>query len=204
MDKHQQKWNKRYAGSDLVWSAEPNVLFASEVADLVPSRALDVGCGEGRNAIWLAEKGWEVTAIDFAEEGIGKAVRIADKKGLAVNWVVADVAEMSLAQFDLVAVLYFHTGPDERLVWLPKVVDFIAPGGTLIYVGHDPTNIDGGVGGPQDPELLSSVDEITGYLKSFSIEDAQVVERNLKQEQGHGTATEGVAMDAFVRAKRVS
>ena len=203
MNKHQQKWNKRYAASGLVWSAGPNALFASEIADLVPGKALDVGCGEGRNAIWLAEQGWEVTAIDFAEEGIAKAVRIAEKKALTVNWMVSDIAEMSPAQFDLVAVLYFHTGPDERLMWFPKVVDCVSPAGTLIYIGHDPANIEGGVGGPQDPELLPSVDEITGYLKSFSLEDARVVERNLEQEQGHGTATEGVAMDTFVRAKRV-
>ena len=211
MNKHQQKWNKRYAASELVWSAQPNALFAGEVADLVPGKALDVGCGEGRNAIWLAEQGWEVTAIDFAQEGIAKGVRIADKKALTVNWIVSDIADMRQDQFNLVAVLYFHTDLEERQVWQPKIIDCVSSGGTFVYIGHDPSNIDGGVGGPQNAELLPSVDEITDHLNGFRIEHAQVVERNLDQESGHGTNLQStnvesasVALDAFVRARRVS
>ena len=139
MNKHQQKWNKRYAASELVWSVQPNVLFASEVADLTPGKALDVACGEGRNAIWLADKGWEVTAIDYADAAVAKGVSMADRRGVFVNWVVADIADVEKSQYDLVAVLYFHTGQNDRQEWLPTVVNCVAPKGSFIYIGHDPS-----------------------------------------------------------------
>ena len=202
MNKHQQKWNKRYAASELVWSVQPNLLFASEVADLEPGKALDVACGEGRNAIWLAEQGWEVTAIDFADAAVAKGVSIAARRGVFVNWVVADIADAEKCQYDLVAVLYFHTGQDERQEWLPTVVNFIAPKGVFIYIGHDPSNICDGMGGPQDPALLPSIKEVTNYLEGFKIEDARVVERRTTQETGHGDTTSGLAFDTFVRAIR--
>ena len=182
------------------------MLFAREVSDLVPGKALDVACGEGRNAIWLAEQGWDVIAIDFAKEGIAKAIRIADKKALTVNWIVSDIADIGQDLFDLVAVLFFHTDSVERQVWLPKIIDCVAPEGTFVYIGHDPSNIGGGVGEPQDPELLPSVDEITDRLKVFRVEHAKIVERNLEQESRHGTdvASVAIALDAVIRARRAS
>ncbi|MBC80085.1 MAG: SAM-dependent methyltransferase [Gammaproteobacteria bacterium] len=202
MNKHQQKWNKRYAASELVWSVQPNVLFASEVANLTPGKALDVACGEGRNAIWLADKGWEVTAIDYADAAVAKGVSMADRRGVFVNWVVADIADVEKSQYDLVAVLYFHTGQNERQEWLPTVVNCVAPKGSFIYIGHDPSNICYGVGGPRDPALLPSVEEITNCLKGFKIEDARVVERRTNKETGHDNATTGLAFDTFVSAIR--
>jgi len=88
------KWNKRYLGSELVWSKTANVEFVRQVADLVPGRALDLGSGEGRNAIWLAQQGWHVSAVDFAEAGINKARQLASEKDadkIEVNWIVSDV-----------------------------------------------------------------------------------------------------------------
>ncbi len=84
-------WNARYAGSELVWSAEPNRFLPQEAAGLTVGRAIDLACGEGRNAIWLARQGWEVVGVDFADAGIDKARRLASDAGVAVEWVVADV-----------------------------------------------------------------------------------------------------------------
>ena len=86
-----EDWNERYRRAELLWTAEPNRLFAAEVGELVRGRALDLACGEGRNAVWLAERGWTVTAVDFSDVAIEKAARLAASRGVHVEWVVADV-----------------------------------------------------------------------------------------------------------------
>lgn len=199
-----QMWNDRYADKDLVWSAGPNELFAREVKNLRPGKALDVACGEGRNAIWLAEQGWNVTAIDFSDVAIEKGRQIAARREVNVNWIAEDVSSWQLPrhEFDLVAVLYLHTTIDEREQWLEKVISSIKPSGTFIYIAHDIDNIKNGVGGPQDPALLPTVAEITNGLKGFSIENAGVIERPVARDPGHGKELEGIALDSFVRAVR--
>ena len=101
-------WDERYAGDDLVWSAEPNRFLVAEVETLPPGRALDLACGEGRNAVWLAERGWDVTGVDFSKVGLDKARRLADARGVSVHWELADVTEYMPApeSFDLVIVMY--------------------------------------------------------------------------------------------------
>ena len=197
-------WNDRYANKDLVWSAGPNELFAREVGSLKPGKALDVACGEGRNAIWLAEQGWDVTAIDFSDVAIEKGRRIAVKRDVNVDWIAEDVSSWKLPkyEFDLVAVLYLHTTIGEREQWLENVINSVKPSGTFIYIAHDSDNIENGVGGPQDPALLPTVAEITGALKDFDIEQAEVIERAVARDPGHGRESEGIALDSFVRAVR--
>ena len=121
MDRHD--WDARYAGEQLVWSAEPNRFLVAEVDGLTPGRALDVACGEGRNAIWLAEHGWTVTGVDFSTVALDKARRLAGARGVSVHWELADVTEYTpaLEQFDLVIVMYLHL-PDtlRRLVFEPR------------------------------------------------------------------------------------
>src|SRR5690348_14293140 len=87
------EWDRRYAGTELVWTAEPNRFVVQEVAGLPPGRALDLAAGEGRNAVWLAERGWAVTAVDFSAVGLDKARRLAAERGVEAGWVVADVLE---------------------------------------------------------------------------------------------------------------
>src|SRR5687768_6279671 len=103
-------WDERYAGTELVWTAEPNRFLAAEVGGLTPGRALDVACGEGRNAVWLASLGWTVTGVDFSPVGLDKARRLAQERGVSVEWVTADVTtyEPPAGAFDLVVVLYLH------------------------------------------------------------------------------------------------
>ena len=201
-----QLWNDRYASKELIWSAGPNELFASEVSSLQPGKALDVACGEGRNAIWLAEEGWDVTAIDFSDVGVNKGNQIAEKRGVSLTWIAEDVSTWNLTdeEYDLVAVLYLHTGEAERKLWLPNVLDAVKPSGTFIYIGHDPGNIDHGVGGPQDPALLPSVDEITHAMEAFQIEAAKVIERPVLDEPGHGKELKGIALDCLVRATKIT
>ena len=109
-----EDWNARYAQKELVWTAEPNRLFAAEVGSLQPGRALDVACGEGRNAVWLAERGWRVTAVDFSDVALAKAAELATARGVDVEWLLDDVVAYETPPvFDLVAVLYLQLPADE-------------------------------------------------------------------------------------------
>ena len=114
MDQH--AWDARYAGDELIWTAEPNRFLVSEVADLPPGRALDLACGEGRNAVWLATQGWQVTGADFSAVGLAKARRLADAHGVAIEWVQADAVEWDppAGQFDLVVVMYLQLPEAQR------------------------------------------------------------------------------------------
>jgi SAM-dependent methyltransferase len=197
----QQRWNQRYLKKPLVWSAEPNALFADAVSQLEPGRALDAGCGEGRNAIWLAQHGWDVTAVDFSSAGVAKGRQISAQQNVAVRWRVEDVAAIEVALFDLVAVLYLHTDAVERDRWLPHVIDCVAPHGYFVYVGHDPLNITEGVGGPQDAGALPSVEEITRHLRGFTVVSAEIVPRRVVDDPGHG-GKQGTALDTFVMARK--
>ena len=200
-----KRWNERYAKKALVWSAGPNQQFAREARTLPPGRALDVACGEGRNAIWLAEQGWDVTAVDFSETGIDKGKQIAEKRGVHVNWVVEDVStwQFPTHEFDLVAVLYLHTDSPEREKWLSNVLHSVKVNGTFLYIGHDASNIDSGVGGPQDPDQVPSVSEIGSALEDFRIQTAEVIDRPIADDPGHGKEITGIALDAFIRATRL-
>ncbi len=205
MSKREQ-WNERYSSKELIWSAGPNALFYEEVKDLKPGKSIDIACGEGRNAIWLAEQGWDSTGIDFSEVGIDKARQIGEKRKVSVKWIANDVSNTPLEEeaYDLVAVLYLHTSLEERRKWLPNVLKAVKPSGTFIYIGHDPSNIEEGVGGPQDIALLPGVSEFTDAMPDFDISSATVLNRPVVNDPGHGKELSGVALDAFVRATKVS
>jgi SAM-dependent methyltransferase len=88
-----EDWDRRYRGTELVWTAQPNRFLVQELRGLPPGRALDLGSGEGRNAVWLAEGGWKVTAVDFSPVALDKARRLAQARGVTVDWVLADLRD---------------------------------------------------------------------------------------------------------------
>jgi SAM-dependent methyltransferase len=194
-----EDWNARYAGTELLWTAQPNRLFAAEVEDLPAGRALDVACGEGRNAVWLAERGWRVTAIDFSDVALAKAARLAERRGVEVEWIVGDVLAHELGRhaFDLVAVLYLQLPHAELARVLRSAAAALAPGGTLVVIGHDTTNLTDGYGGPRDPSVLFTPDDVVSELGGLEVERAEAVRRAVALEAGEATA-----IDAFVRARR--
>ena len=155
-------WDARYAGQQLVWSAEPNRFLVAEIGDSSPGRALDLGCGEGRNAIWLAEQGWTVTGVDFSKVALDKARRLAAARHVSVAWELADLNAYTPPdeQFDLVIVMYLHLVAEPRHVVFGRAAAAVAPGGTLLVVGHDLTNLDAGWGGPRDPSVLYGPDDV--------------------------------------------
>lgn len=200
---NRDRWNERYQAKELIWSSGPNETFAQEIGEVPPGKALDLGCGEGRNAIYLAERGWDVTAIDFSDVAIDKARQIADRHGVKVNWIRDDVStwQCQPGRFDLVAVLFLHTHTKERNKWLTMATEAVAPGGIFVYIGHDPSNIEKGTGGPQDPDVLPGIEVITSHLTGFVIERTTIIERPVERDPGHHGAAEGqIALDALVRA----
>lgn len=192
-------WDRRYAGSELLWTAEANRFLVAETEGLAAGRALDLGCGEGRNAVWLAERGWQVTGVDFSPVGLDKAARLAEQRGVSVQWLLADVVDHvpPPGAFDLVAILYLHIAGAAMHDVLRRGAGAVAPGGTLVVVGHDPTNIQEGYGGPQDPAIVMAPDEIAEALAGLEIQRAERVRRPVP------SAGEDVhAIDALVRAAR--
>ena len=195
------EWDRRYAGRELVWTSEPNRFLVQEAESLTPARALDLACGEGRNAVWLAERGWQVTGVDFSAVGIEKARQLEDARGVHVEWVIADLLNYRAeAQgFDLVIVFYLQLPAKQRAKILRAAADAVAAGGTFLLVGHDSSNIDDGHGGPQDPAVLYTAEDVVSDLEGagLAIERAETVRRPVKTSDGTC-----VALDALVRASR--
>jgi SAM-dependent methyltransferase len=151
MDSH--GWDTRYKDNELVWSGKPNIFLPPIVDGLGVGSALDLACGEGRNAIWLARLGWDVTGVDFSEVGIEKARDIAGDT--EVNWIVDDVTDFTpYERFDLVLIIYVHLAPQEMELLFSRAIAALSPGGTLIGVGHSLRNLTDGVGGPPYPQIL--------------------------------------------------
>jgi SAM-dependent methyltransferase len=194
-------WDERYAATALVWSAGPNQFVESELAALPPGRALDLACGEGRNARWLAERGWQVTALDWSGVAIEKGRRASD----AVDWQVGDALTAPLpTDLDLVVLAYFQVGPDARRTALRRSFDSLAAGGTLFVIAHDSTNLTEGTGGPQDPTVLYTPEDVLDDLGGAELEvvRAERVARLVATKDEHGS--EGTAWDALVHLRRLS
>jgi SAM-dependent methyltransferase len=196
-------WDSRYQATDLVWSADPNRWVAAEVADLTAGRALDLAAGEGRNSVWLAGRGWSVTAVDFSAVALNKGRRMAESLGAeTVNrilWVEADLVDYTPepASYELALVIYLQVLADQRHVVLRRAVESLVPGGVLLVVGHDTTNLTAGVGGPQDASVLFTPDDVVADLATSGttvrVEKAERVLRPVDAEPRP-------AIDALVRA----
>jgi SAM-dependent methyltransferase len=135
-------WDERYSGQGKIWSGDPNVQLVAEVADMDPGTALDVGCGEGGDVIWLARRGWTVTGADFSAAGLARAARLAEEAGVAerTDWWRVDARELDAdgRSFDLVSTQYLHP-PDGGMVdVVGRLAAAVAPGGHLLVVGHAP------------------------------------------------------------------
>ena len=193
------EWDSRYAGTELIWTAEPNRFVEAELRDLPPGRALDIGAGEGRNAVWLASRGWQVTAVDFSAVGLDKGRRLAASRGISVDWVHADVRsyQPGAGAFQLVLIAYLQLLAAELTGVLRGAVRALGPGGTLLVVGHDVDNLTEGAGGPQDPAVLYTPELITRSLDGLTVLRAERVRRPLLS----GDTTKQ-AVDTLVRAVR--
>jgi SAM-dependent methyltransferase len=135
-------WDERYAGTQSIWSGNANAQLVAEASRLTPGTALDVGCGEGGDVIWLAQQGWRVTGADFSANGLERAARHAEESGVAdrVDWWQVDARTFAAdgRSFDLVTTHFLHP-PDSGMVDVTtRLCEAVAPGGHLLVVGHAP------------------------------------------------------------------
>ena len=193
-----ERWDERHAAQEPIESSEPDPTLLDEVGALAPGRAIDLGAGDGRNAVWLARRGWAVTAVDFSQVALGRGRALAAAAGVQVDWELADLLEWTPGDrsYDLVVLFFIHLPPEERREVYARAAAAVAPGGTLLVVGHDRTNIADGVGGPQDPEVLITPSEVAADLSGFRVDRAETVRR--------GAAIGGGPIDAIVRAVRLA
>jgi SAM-dependent methyltransferase len=191
-----EQWNERYAAAEL-WGVEPNRFVVPAAAGLPPGRALDLACGEGRNAIWLAQQGWTVLAVDFADVAVERGRARARELGVEVEWLVADLTSWTPpeATFDLVLLCYLQLPREARVDVWEGAARAVAPGGTFFLVGHDARNVTDGVGGPKDVAVCYTAAEVVTAVGDLHVEEAKEVERPVE---------EGVAIDCLVRATAAS
>jgi len=198
-------WDSRYDQAELTWSLGPNQWVVDITADLSPGRVLDLAAGEGRNAIWLAERGWHATAVDFSAVALERATRIAAER-LGQDVTRFSVREADLASFipeaqsyDLVLVVYLQVASELRSRVLRAAAEAVAPGGMLVVIAHDTQNAERGYGGPPNPAVLYSASDVTSDIDGcgLAVHRAERVTRVVETPEGARTA-----LDCLVAASR--
>jgi SAM-dependent methyltransferase len=190
-------WDARHAAHDPIESADADPTLVEVAATLTPGAALDLGAGDGRNAVWLAAHGWRVTAVDSSAVALDRGRALAATTGVDVDWRREDLLAWTppAASFDLVTLAFIHLPAEERRRVYATAADAVAAGGTLLVVGHDRSNLDEGAGGPQDPDVLFTPGDIVEDLgPAWRIVRADTIRRP--------GATEPAPIDAIVVAVR--
>jgi SAM-dependent methyltransferase len=193
-------WDRRWLDKRLHAHGDASSVVIGVLEGVATGRALDLGCGSGRHAVWLAERGWQVRAVDFSREALRQARERAAQLGVEVDWIEADLVtyEPPGASFDLVLISYLHVPAPERRAILARAAAAVAEGGTLLLVGHDLTNIGTGAPGPTSPAVLYAPADIVAELPTLDIDRAEQVRRSTHLDDGSPVE----AVDALVLARR--
>jgi SAM-dependent methyltransferase len=189
-DEYRRRWDDRYTARGMAFGVDPNVCVAEVLAGLPPGRALDLGSGQGRNAVWLARQGHEVVAVDLSEVGTAQAAAWAQNAGLAIRFVAADLLtwEPEAEAFDIVLLSYLQLPPAARAVIHAKAIRALAPGGTLLLIAHHLDNLEGGVGGPSSPDVLYTEEEMAEDFGRLAIARNEQVVRHVEGDDQVGDA----------------
>ncbi|MEZ4773929.1 MAG: class I SAM-dependent methyltransferase [Bacteroidia bacterium] len=159
-------WNSRFGAEEYAYGEAPNVFFKQQLDALPPGKLLMPAEGEGRNAVYAATRGWQVTAFDISEEGRKKALRLAAKRGTSLEYLIHSFGEADFPEmFDCIGLIYAHAPANLRPVHHLKAVSFLRPGGTIILEGFSKAQLGKPSGGPQDISMLFSEEELR---KDFS------------------------------------
>jgi len=203
----QEFWDARYGSADQIWSGNPNPHLVEQVADLAPGSALDVGSGEGADAIWLAARGWHVTGIDVSTVALDRAAERAAEAGAEIadriTWQQADILSWDPAplQFDLVSAQFMHLPTPARESLHRRLAVAVRPGGTLLIVGHHPSDLETSVGRPNLPDFLFTADQIAAALEpdDWQIIVAAAPERQTLDPDGRPVRIRDAVMHAVRR-----
>ncbi len=187
MERPEDFWNARYAEEGWAYGTEPNA-FVRECAPLLPAGpALCLGEGQGRNAVFLAGRGFAVTALDQSPVGLARARSLAAERGVALTTVVADLETFAIAPraWSAIVSVFIHLPPALRRRVHRAVVEGLAPGGAFVFEAYGPRQIALGTGGPQDPERVPGLDVLRGELGGLDLEIAREQERDVIEGRYH-------------------
>ena len=200
----QEFWDERYAGSTRVWSGKPNQRLVEQVAGLTPGRALDVGCGEGADVVWLAQQGWLVVGSDVSQVALDRAAAHAADEGVAerTSWARVDVVggQPLPGGMDLVTAHYLHPPLDLFATTYGAMVDAVRAGGTLLVVGHHPADAGTGLRNPALAHLLFGPERLVALLhpEAWDVAVAETPTREVTDNDGARITV----TDTVVRATR--
>ncbi|SHF95451.1 Thioredoxin reductase [Geodermatophilus nigrescens] len=213
----EQWWEDRYRSTDRAWSGRVNDVLATEAADLPPGRALDAGAGEGGDAVWLARRGWAVTALDLSRVALDRAAAAAAAAGVPLDTRKTDISswEPGEERWDLVTASFLHFLPATRDDVLRRLASAVAPGGTLLVTMHDGSDVSHGVQRPGLPEWYATGEQLAAVLdgEEWEVEVAETRPRAARShergggghahgEGGQGHGGHAHVADAVLRARR--
>lgn len=183
-------WNERYSHEKLAYGAEPNEFFRKQLQHLRPGKLLLPAEGEGRNALYAAQQGWQVTAFDFSEAGYKKAMALAAQRGVTLNYQVTDAAQFACEpeSQDAVALIYAHFPPALRRQLHQKVMEWLKPGGTIMLEAFHPNQLSYTSGGPKDESLLYTANMLQDDFHLLTIKQLEEVEIQLNEGAYHSGA----------------
>lgn len=198
----EEAWDERYRGHHHAWSGDPNAVLVAEVSGLPPARALDAGAGEGGDACWLTARGWRVTGVDISSVALERAAAQAKQRDLDVTWLHLDLSqEPAPATYELVTSHFVHLPAERRRTLFAHLAAAVAPGGTLLVVGHDPSDAQTTVPRPFLEEAAWPADEVVAVLgPGWTVVVAEARPRTATDPDGR----EVTVHDAVVRARRDS
>lgn len=203
------EWDARYReaaakNSGALWHSEPSPDLVAIVSALDPARALDLATGDGRNALWLAERGWVVTGVDSSAAGLAIAADRAAASELEIEWVVGDALDWIPAElFDLVTITYLQLPEPDLAAVIGRVAGWLVPGGRMLVIGHDRSNLGTGAPGPRDPAVLHTAEQLERAARAagLTVLESRTVERHAAELAHPGEPdASGPAIDTLLLA----
>lgn len=180
-------WNERYSTTGFIYGTEPNDFLVSVAGRIPKGRILSLAEGEGRNAVYLASLGHEVTAVDASQVGLRKATELARSRGVAINTIVADLSGFVIEanQWDGIIACYCHLPAQLRRTIHRAAVSGLRPGGVLVLEAFSRKQLEHDTGGPKELDMLMSLDELKEELAGLSFDHAVELEREVLEGSGH-------------------
>lgn len=189
-----EAWDEKYRAAEKLWSTTPNVFVEDRLSDRDPGVGLDLASGEGRNAIWLARRGWDMTAVDFSSVALERGRGLSDQ----VTFIEADVFSWEPeGSFDLILIAYLQVEAEPLAELVERARGWLNPEGELFMVGHDISNLDEGVGGPQVPDILWDLDLMLEWLGDLRVIEGGVAKRPVEVD-----GDVRYARDTLIRARK--
>jgi SAM-dependent methyltransferase len=207
----QEFWDDRYRSAGKLWSGQPNPQLVAQTADLAPGEALDAGCGEGADAIWLARQGWTVTAVDVSAVALARAAGYAARPGeepgeeiaRRITWQRQDLRSWDPGpeRFDLVSAQYMHLLRAEQVSMLARLAAAVRPGGTLLVVAHHPDDLHANVGRTGRPDMFLYAEDMAASLDpgEWEITVADAVGRSVTDLDGQPVTVRDIVLRAARR-----